>query len=67
MVDSGGSHASGALRPPLTEGLGTERARLGTFRGFCAERATLGTFRGFGTERARLGTLRGFDKISNGV
>merc|ERR1712243_10935 len=30
----------------------TERARLGTFRGFC-------------TERARLGTFRGFDKILN--
>merc|ERR1711917_203054 len=41
-------------------GLGTERARLGTFRGFDTERARLGTFRGFGTERARLGTFRGF-------
>merc|ERR1711888_533571 len=39
---------------------GTERARLGTFRGFCTERARLGTFRGFSTERARLGTFRGF-------
>ena len=29
---------------PIQRGLGTERARLGTFRGF-------------GTERARLGTL----------
>jgi len=38
-------------------GFGTERARLGTFRGLCTERARLGTFRGFGTERARLGTL----------
>ena len=35
----------------------TERARLGTFRGFGTERARLGTFRGFGTERARLDTL----------
>ena len=37
--------------------LGTERARVGTFRGFGTERARLGTFRGFGTERARLGTF----------
>ena len=36
---------------------GTERARLGTFRGFGTERARLGTFSGFGTERARLGTF----------
>ena len=39
---------------------GTERARLGTFRGFSTERARLGIFRGFDTERARLGTFRGF-------
>ena len=38
----------------------TERARLGTFRGFNTERARLGTLRGFGTERARLGTFKGF-------
>ena len=38
--------------------LGTERARLGTFRGFGTERARLGTFRGLGTERARLDTLK---------
>ena len=50
---------SGALRllPKIERGLGTERARLGTFRGFGTERARLGTFRGFGTERARLDTL----------
>ena len=41
----------------IKRGLGTERARLGTFRGFGTERARLGTFRGFGTERARLGTF----------
>ena len=29
----------------------TERARLGTFRGFCTERARLATFRGLSTER----------------
>merc|ERR1711917_77891 len=46
--------------PSPTQGLGTERARLGTFRGFDKERVRLGTFRGFGTERARLGTFRGF-------
>ena len=44
----------------IKRGLGTERARLGTFRGFSTERARLGTFRGFYTERARLGTFRGF-------
>merc|ERR1712198_260806 len=44
----------------IKRGLGTERARLGTFRGFATERARLGIFRGFGTERARLGTFRGF-------
>merc|ERR1712219_45334 len=44
----------------IKRGLGTERARLGTFRGFATERARLGTFRGFGTERARLGLFRGF-------
>ena len=37
----------------------TERARLGTFRGFGTERARLGAFRGLGTERARLGAFRG--------
>ena len=36
----------------------TERARLGTFRGFDIERRRLGTFRGFGIERARLGTFK---------
>ena len=41
----------------IKRGLGTERARLGTFRGLCTERARLGTFRGFGTERPRLGTF----------
>merc|ERR1711951_302212 len=44
----------------IKRGLGTERARLGTFRGFGTERARLGTFRGFYTERARLGAFRGF-------
>ena len=44
----------------IERGLGTERARLGSFRGFNTERARLGIFRGFGTERARLGTFRGF-------
>merc|ERR1711888_368439 len=44
----------------IKRGLGTERARLGTFRGLGTERARLGTFSGFGTERARLGTFRGF-------
>ena len=39
---------------------GTERERLGTFRGFGTQRARLDTFRGFGTERARLGTFKGF-------
>ena len=48
------------LLPKIERGLGTERARLGTFRGLGTERARLGTFRGFGTERARLGTFRGF-------
>ena len=45
------------LRAKIERGLGTERARLGTFRGFGTERARLGTFRGFGTERARLATF----------
>merc|ERR1711954_599432 len=45
-----------APAPVLTPAL-TERARLGTLRGFGTERARLGTFRGFGTERARLDTL----------
>ena len=45
------------LRAKIERRLGTERARLGTFRGFGTERARLGTFRGFGTERARLGTF----------
>ena len=31
----------------------TERARLGTYRGFGTERERLGTFSGLGTERAR--------------
>ena len=37
---------AGALRllPKIERGLGTERARLGTFRGFGTERARLGTF-----------------------
>ena len=53
---------AGALRllPKIERGLGTERARLGTFRGLGTERARLGTFSGFDTERARLGTFRGF-------
>ena len=40
---------AGALRllPKIERGLGTERARLGTFRGFGTERARVGTFRGF--------------------
>ena len=38
-------------------GFNTDCGRLGTFRGLCTERARLGTFRGFGTQRARLGTL----------
>ena len=40
---------AGALRllPKIKRGLGTERARLGTFRAFGTERARLGTFRGF--------------------
>ena len=46
----------------IKRGLGTERARLGTFRGFGTERARLGTFRGFYTERARLGTFRGLKR-----
>ena len=41
----------------IKRGLGTERARLGTFRGFATARARMGNFRGFGTERARLGTF----------
>ena len=38
---------AGALRllPKIKRGLGTERARLGTFRGFGTERARLGTFK----------------------
>ena len=44
----------------IKRGLGTERARLDTFRGFATEHARRGTFRGFGTERARQGTFRGF-------
>merc|ERR1712198_382932 len=44
----------------IKRGLGTEHARLGTFRGFATERARLGIFRGFGTERAKLGTFSGF-------
>ena len=41
--------------------MGTERARLGSFRGFSTERARLGTFRGLCTERARLGTFGGLN------
>ena len=41
--------------------MGTERARLGSFRGFNTERARLGTFRGLCTERARLGTFGGLN------
>ena len=53
---------AGALRllPKIERGLGTERARLGTFRGLGTGRARSGTFSGFDTERARLGTFRGF-------
>ena len=40
-----------------TQGLGTERAKLGTFRGLSTALARLGSFRRFGTERARLSTL----------
>ena len=42
----------------LERGLGTERAKLGSFRGFGTEHARLGTFRSFDTERARLGTFK---------
>ena len=51
---------AGALRllPKIERGLGTERARLGTFRGLGTERARRSTFRGFATERARLGICR---------
>ena len=42
----------------IKRGLGTEGARLGTFRDLGTERARLGTFRGFGTERARLSTFK---------
>ena len=38
----------------VERGLGTERARLGTFRAFGTERARLDTFRGFCTERTRI-------------
>ena len=48
------------LEAKIERGLGTERARLGSFRGFSTERARLVTFRGLCTERARLGTFRGF-------
>ena len=37
----------GRYRGTIKRGLGTERARLGTFRGFGTEHARLGTFRGF--------------------
>ena len=43
-----------------TQGLGTERARVGPFRSFGTERARLGTLRDFSTERARLVNFRGF-------
>ena len=33
------------LLPKIERGLGTERARLGTFRGLGTERARLGTFK----------------------
>ena len=38
---------AGALRllPKIERGLGTERARLGNFKGFFTERARLGTFK----------------------
>ena len=40
---------AGALRllPKIERILGTERVRLGTFRGFGTERARLGTFKGY--------------------
>ena len=40
--------------------MGSERVRVGTFRGFGTERARLGTCRRFGTESAKLLTVRGF-------
>ena len=58
---------AGALRllQKIERGLGTDRARLGTFRGLGIERSRLGTFSGFDTERARLGTFIGFlEKVS---
>ena len=58
VVTTAGAHR---LLPKIERGLGTERARLGTFRDLGTEHARLGTFSGFDTERARLGTFRGFD------
>ena len=67
-VDSDGGDPSGSLRLPpnaltmkIERSLGTERARLSTFRGFGTKRARLGNFRGFDIKRERLGTFRGFD------
>ena len=60
LGDPGGVHTawvlmaffSSSLAPaPVPTPALTERARLGTFRGFGTERARLGTFRGFGTEQ----------------
>ena len=53
----------GRYRGTIKRGLGTEVARLGTFRGFGTERAGPGNFRSFGTERIRLGTFRGFGTV----
>ena len=49
--------------PSNKRGLGTERARPGTFRGFGTELIRIGTFRRFGTDRARLGTFNQNVKI----
>ena len=53
FTSGGGGRPLGSVK----RGLGIERARLVTFRGFVTERAKLGTFRGFGTECARLARL----------
>ena len=50
----------GRRRGTIKRGLGTESAKLGTFKGLGTESARLGTFRSFGTERVRLDIFRGF-------